>query len=176
MVLAWVYSAPPIRLKQSGWWGAAGCALSYEGITWFTGAAVVTQTLPDVRILILAGLYAFGAHGIMTLNDFKAEDGDRQMGIKSLPVTLGVENAARLACAVMIVAQLIVVGFLMSWGLPLYAGAVGISIFAQAFAMRTLLANPRAKAPWYNGTGVLLYVLGMLISAIGVGSILGANS
>ena len=176
LVLAWVYSAPPIRLKQSGWWGAAGCALSYEGITWFTGAAVVTQTLPDVRILILAGLYAFGAHGIMTLNDFKAEDGDRQMGIKSLPVTLGVENAARLACAVMIVAQLIVVGFLMSWGLPLYAGAVGISIFAQAFAMRTLLANPRAKAPWYNGTGVLLYVLGMLISAIGVGSILGANS
>lgn len=176
LILAWAYSMPPVRLKQSGWWGAAACALSYEGITWFTGAAVVTQALPDTRILILAGLYAFGAHGIMTLNDFKAEDGDRQMGIASLPVTLGVSNAARLACAVMAVAQFGVVGFLIAWNLPLFAGGVAISILAQTFAMRTLLTDPRAKAPWYNATGVLLYVLGMLISAIGVGSLLGANS
>jgi chlorophyll/bacteriochlorophyll a synthase len=176
LALAWAYSAPPIRLKQSGWWGAAACALSYEGITWFTGAAVVTQALPDIRILILAGLYAFGAHGIMTLNDFKAEEGDRQMGIASLPVTLGATNAARLACAIMVFAQVIVVGFLLSWNLPIYAGLVTSSIFAQAFAMRTLLSDPRAKAPWYNGTGILLYVLGMLVSAIGVGSLIGANS
>jgi chlorophyll synthase len=176
LVLAWVYSAPPIRLKQSGWWGAAACALSYEGITWFTGAAVVTQGLPDTKILILAGLYAFGAHGIMTLNDFKAEDGDRQMGIASLPVTLGVANAARLACVVMVVSQLIVIGFLISWGLPYFAGAIALSVVAQVFAMGKLLSDPRKYAPWYNATGVLLYVLGMLISAIGVGSLLGANS
>jgi chlorophyll/bacteriochlorophyll a synthase len=176
LVLAWAYSAPPIRLKQSGWWGAAACALSYEGITWFTGAAVVTGALPDTRILILAGLYAFGAHGIMTLNDFKAEDGDRQMGIASLPVTLGVANAARLACAIMALAQIIVIGFLIAWNLPVYAGGVAVSVLAQTFAMRTLLADPRAKAPWYNATGILLYVLGMLISAIGVGSLLGASS
>jgi chlorophyll/bacteriochlorophyll a synthase len=176
LVLAWIYSAPPIRLKQSGWWGAAACALSYEGITWFTGAAVVTQALPDSRILILAGLYAAGAHGIMTLNDFKAEDGDRQMGIASLPVVLGVANAARLACAIMALAQVIVVGFLFYWGLPIYAAIVAASIGAQCLAMRTLLSDPRAKAPWYNATGVLLYVLGMLVSAIGVGSIVGASS
>jgi chlorophyll synthase len=176
LILAWIYSAPPIRLKQNGWWGAGACGLSYEGITWFTGAAVVTQALPDSKILILAGLFAFGAHGIMTLNDFKAEDGDRQMGIKSLPVTLGVQNAARLACAIMVVAQLAVVGFLISWGLPFYAGAIGILILAQGVAMRTLLSDPRAKAPWYNATGILLFVIGMLISAIGVGSLIGANS
>lgn len=176
LVLAWIYSAPPVRLKQSGWWGAGACALSYEGITWFTGAAVVTQALPDSRILILAGLYAAGAHGIMTLNDFKAEDGDRQMGIASLPVVLGVANAARLACGVMALAQVIVVGFLVYWGLLIYASIVAASIVAQCVAMRTLLSDPRAKAPWYNATGVLLYVLGMLVSAMGVGSLLGANS
>jgi chlorophyll/bacteriochlorophyll a synthase len=176
LILAWAYSAPPIRLKQSGWWGAAACALSYEGITWFTGAAVVTQALPDSRILILAGLYAAGAHGIMTLNDFKAEDGDRQMGIASLPVVLGVANAARLACAIMALAQVIVVGFLFYWDLPISAALVVLSIGAQGVAMRTLLSDPRAKAPWYNATGVLLYVLGMLISAIGVGSLVGAHS
>jgi chlorophyll synthase len=31
--------------------------------------------------------------------------------------------------------------------------------------MRRLLVDPRGRAPWYNGTGVSLYVTGMLISA-----------
>jgi chlorophyll/bacteriochlorophyll a synthase len=175
LILAWAYSAPPIRLKLNGWWGAAACALSYEGITWFTGAAVVTQSLPDARILVLAGLYALGAHGIMTLNDFKAEVGDRQMGIASLPVTLGATNAARVACAIMALAQMVIVIFLVRWGLPIYAGIVAISILLQIGFMSKLLSDPRKFAPWYNGTGVVLYVLGMLASAIGVGSLLGAN-
>jgi chlorophyll/bacteriochlorophyll a synthase len=175
LVIAWAYSAPPVRLKQNGWWGAAACALSYEGITWFTGAAVVTQSLPDTRILLLAGFYAFGAHGIMTLNDFKAEDGDRQMGINSLPVLLGVKLAAQVACAIMVIAQVIVVAMLLNWNLPVYGALVSASIAGQVFFMRTLLVDPRAKAPWYNATGILLYVLGMLVSAIGVGSTLGGQ-
>jgi chlorophyll synthase len=43
-----------------------------------------------VRSLLLALLYSVGAHGIMTLNDFKSIEGDKQMGIGSLPVQLGV--------------------------------------------------------------------------------------
>ena len=27
---------------------------------------------PDLRIFVLAALYSFGAHGIMTVNDFKS--------------------------------------------------------------------------------------------------------
>jgi chlorophyll synthase len=174
LILAWAYSAPPFRLKQNGWWGAAACALSYEGITWFTGAAAVTQSLPDTKILILAGLYAAGAHGIMTLNDFKAEAGDRAMGIASLPVTLGAPMAARVACAIMAVAQVVVIAMLWRWGLTLSAGIVGASLAAQLIFMRILLRDPQTKAPWYNGTGVVLYVLGMLVSAIGIGTLGGS--
>ena len=32
LVLAWAYSAPPLRLKQNGWWGNAACGLCYEGL------------------------------------------------------------------------------------------------------------------------------------------------
>jgi chlorophyll synthase len=32
--------------------------------------------------------------------------------------------------------------------------------------MRKLLTDPRGLAPWYNGTGVGLLVLGMLVSAV----------
>ena len=31
--------------------------------------------------------------------------------------------------------------------------------------MRRLLQRPRELAPWYNATGVTLYVAGMLVSA-----------
>ena len=51
LVLAWAYSAPPIRLKQNGWWGNAACGLCYEGLPWFTGAAVMSAAAPDWRIV-----------------------------------------------------------------------------------------------------------------------------
>jgi chlorophyll synthase len=113
----------------------------------------------------VALLYALGAHGIMTLNDFKALDGDRQTGVNSLPVTLGPERAARVACWVMALPQLVVIALLFSWGRPYHALAIGALLLAQAWAMRILLTDPKGRAPWYNATGVTLYVSGMMVAA-----------
>jgi len=168
LAIAWAYSAPPLRLKRSGWWGPLACAFAYEGLTWFTGAAVLLGTVPGWPILLVAGLYALGAFGIMTLNDFKAIEGDRQMGIRSLPVVLGVTPAARLACLVMLAAQLAVIALLVAWGLWLSAAVVAGLVAGQLLAMRRLLRDPAAHAPWYNGAGVSLYVLGMLVTAFGL--------
>ncbi|MBL8467318.1 MULTISPECIES: chlorophyll synthase ChlG [Methyloversatilis] len=166
LLLAWAYSAPPLRLKANGWWGNSACALCYEGLAWVTGAAVMAGgAMPDLRSLLLAGLYSAGAHGIMTLNDFKSVDGDRRMGIASLPVQLGVARAGRVACWVMAVPQVVVVALLAYWGAPAHAALVGLLLGAQLMLMSRLLDDPRGRAPWYNGTGITLYVLGMLVSA-----------
>lgn len=166
LLLAWAYSAPPLRLKQNGWWGNTACAVCYEGLAWVTGAAVMAGgSMPDMRSLILAGLYSAGAHGIMTLNDFKSVEGDKRMGIGSLPVKLGVVNAGRVACLVMAVPQFVVVGLLAHWGATGHAAVVGLLLGAQLMLMARLLDNPRERAPWYNGTGITLYVIGMLVSA-----------
>jgi chlorophyll synthase len=173
--LAWAYSAPPLRLKQNGWWGNAACGICYEGLAWITGAAVMSGgALPDWRILVLAALYSAGAHGIMTLNDFKSVDGDRRMGIGSLPVRLGVETAGRVACYMMAVPQLAVVGCLIAWGCPGHAVAVAVLLAAQIVLMIHLLKAPRERAPWYNATGISLYVSGMLVSAFALRSLIGA--
>jgi chlorophyll synthase len=37
--------------------------------------------------------------------------------------------------------------------------------------MRRLLQNPKERAPWYNATGISLYVIGMLISAFALQSL-----
>lgn len=170
LACAWAYSAPPLRLKASGWWGPAVVALTYEGLTWFTGAAVMSGGLPPMEVLAILLLYSIGAHGIMTLNDFKAVEGDRQTGLRSLPVVLGVERAARLACAVMALPQLAVAALLAHWGHPIAAAAVAAALVGQAILMRRLLSDPRRHAPWYNATGTSLYVMGMLAAAFGLGA------
>jgi chlorophyll synthase len=165
LLLAWAYSAPPVRLKQNGWWGNAACGLCYEGLPWFTGAAVMSSSAPGWQTVLIALLYSVGAHGIMTLNDFKSVEGDKRMGIDSLPVLLGVSNAAKLACLVMAVPQLAVVAYLISWDRPIYALAVGVLLVVQLGLMAHLLKSPRERAAWYNATGISCYVIGMLISA-----------
>jgi chlorophyll synthase len=166
MVLAWLYSAPPVRLKKNGWWGNLACAVCYEGIAWVTGAAVMLGgTAPPLKTLAVAVLYSLGAHGIMTLNDFKAIEGDRALGIRSLPVQLGVEYAADVACVAMALPQFVVVALLLASGRSLYAMTVGGLLFLQVLLMRRFLAAPVERAAWYSGTGVTLYVSGMMVAA-----------
>ena len=165
LVLAWVYSAPPIRLKRNGWFGNAAVGLCYEGLPWFTGAALMAGSVPDGRVLTTLLLYSAGAHGIMTLNDFKSIEGDRRMGLRSLPAMLGPDRAARLACVVMTVPQVAVVVLLAVAARPWHAGVVAALLATQLVLMRRLLAAPRENAAWYNATGTTLYVLGMLAAA-----------
>ena len=166
LALAWAYSAPPLRLKKNGWWGNGACALCYEGLAWITGAAVMSAgAIPELRSVALALLYSFGAHGIMTLNDFKSVRGDRQMGIGSLPVRLGIDGAAKAACLTMALPQVVVIGSLFVWGRPYHALGVTALLVGQLVMMRRFLQDPSARALWYSGFGVPLFVSGMLVSA-----------
>ena len=165
LVLAWAYSAPPARLKREGWVGNAAVGLCYEGLPWVTGAALLAGGWPGGQVLWLAALYSLGAHGIMTLNDFKSVRGDLRTGVRSLPARLGVGPAARLACLTMALAQGAVVALLLLWGQAGHALAVLALLAIQVILMRKLLADPQGRAPWYNATGVSLYVSGMMVSA-----------
>jgi chlorophyll/bacteriochlorophyll a synthase len=165
LFLAWIYSAPPLRLKRNGWFGNAAVAICYEGLPWLTGLQLVTGQAPNARVWLIAGLYSAGAHGIMTLNDFKSIAGDLQLGLGSLPARLGAPLAARVACWFMAVPQLGVVALLTAWGQWRTGAVIALLLLLQLLCMRRLLRDPRAYAPWYNGTGVTLYVSGMLISA-----------
>ncbi|WP_425429580.1 chlorophyll synthase ChlG [Erythrobacter donghaensis] len=169
LAFAWAYSAPPLRFKAHGWLGPLVCGLTYEGLSWFTGAAVMLGAMPSGEVMAVLVLYSLGAHGIMVLNDFKAVEGDRQTGMTSLPVVLGVSAAARLACLTMAAAQVVVIGLLAFWGYAISAMVVTGVLAAQIAAMPRLLRDPAKYAPWYNGVGVTLYVLGMLAAALGLG-------
>jgi chlorophyll synthase len=101
----------------------------------------------------------------MTLNDFKSVAGDSQMGIASLPVQLGVDGAARTACWVMAVPQILVIIALLAWGKPFHSIAVILLLLAQGKLMMHFIAAPVERALLYSGFGVPLLVAGMMVSA-----------
>ncbi len=169
--LSWAYSAPPLRLKADGWFGNAAVGFTYEGLAWITGAVVMIGTWPNAQVVTLAVLYSIGAHGIMTLNDFKAIDGDRQLGVMSLPVQLGPRRAAKLACVVILLPQVVAAALLLfAWNRPTHAAVLVLLMGIQQAMMPVFLRAPVQKALWYSGFGVPFSVLGMMVCAHAVRS------
>ena len=167
LAFAWAYSAPPLRFKQNGWIGNAAVGLTYEGLAWITGAIVVLDgAMPSTRIVLIAALYSLGAHGILTLNDFKAIEGDRQMGIRSLPATLGPQRAAWVLCAVMLLPQVAVLGLLASWGANGAATTIAGLVLVQLAQMGHFLRAPRERALFLSAFGVPFSVAGMMVAAV----------
>jgi len=166
LLLAWGYSMPPVRFKQNGWIGNLACGVSYEGLAWMTGAAVMAGgAMPEARSLVLAFLYSLGAHGIMTLNDFKSMEGDRVMGVRSLPVQLGARGAALTACLTMGLPQVGVIALLAWWDAPVSALTVLGLLMGQIWLMQRFMNDPIGQARFYSGFGVPLFVVGMMVSA-----------
>jgi chlorophyll/bacteriochlorophyll a synthase len=169
LAFSWGYSAPPFRFKRNGWLGNTAVGFTYEGLAWITGAGIMLgNVLPPTPLLLLAVLYSIGAHGIMTLNDFKAIEGDRQMGVNSLPVLHGPTRAGWIASLVMLLAQFAVIGLLVSWGRPGYATVIGVLAAVQAGLMWWFVQKPVERALYLSAFGVPFYVSGMMVSAFAV--------
>lgn len=170
MFMAVVYSAEPFRAKRLGWIGNAIVAISYEGLPWIAGHmafAPLTQ-----GSLILAALYSVGAHGIMTINDFKSIEGDRLMGIKSIPAQMGADWAAMSAVITINAALLAATIYMLGTGNPVAAGIMLVLGIGQIPTQQKFIkmTDPRARAIFYNASGVMIFVWCMVVSAVGIRS------
>ena len=173
LAAAWAYSAPPLRLKLNGWFGNGAVGFSYESLPWFTAAAATLGFMPAWQTCAVALLYGFGAHGILTLNDFKAIKGDTVLGVKSLPVQLGAKGAAWWTAFSMLRAQTVVIALLMNWGKPTHAFIISALVLAQAALLFWFARKPVERALGVSAFGVLLYVTGMMITATALPAITG---
>lgn len=170
IVFAFIYSAPPFRAKRNGWVGNALVAISYEGLAWMAGHGAF-GTLTTVS-LILALLYSFGAHGIMSINDFKSMAGDKLSGIRSIPVMYGPNVAAKLIILTMNLAQIGVILSLFAWGRPLAASINTLLLLIQIPLQRSFLRDPIENHIKFSAIGVNFFVWGMLVAALAVRTIL----
>jgi chlorophyll synthase len=168
VLMSHMYSGPPLRAKRNGWFGNLVVGLAYEGVAWLTGSFALTKGVPSSESIWLALIFSLGAHGIMTLNDFKSVTGDKIRNVRSIPVQLGEKNAAILAAVVMNTAQATAIAIIAFKGAWIWAGLALLLLIAQQPMQRILIAQPKEKAVWYNSFGTLLYVMSMMIAAIGI--------
>jgi len=168
VLMSHAYSGPPVRAKRNGWFGNLIVGLAYEGVAWLTGSFAITQGIPSGETIALALIFSLGAHGIMTLNDFKSVVGDNIRKVASIPVQLGEKKAAVLASVIMDLAQIAAIAILVANGSWISTGIASALLVAQLPMQKILIANPREKAVWYNAFGTLLYVLSMMVCAVGI--------
>lgn len=169
--ISYIYSAPPLKLKQWGWAGNYALGASYIALPWWAGQALFGTLTPDVMVLTV--LYSIAGLGIAIVNDFKSIEGDREMGLQSLPVAFGVDTAKYICAASIDVTQLGVAGYL-AFGLHeyTYAGVLLALILPQMYLQATVfLPDPIANDVKYQASAQPFLVFGLLTAALCIGHV-----
>ncbi|MDJ0509175.1 MAG: chlorophyll synthase ChlG [Crocosphaera sp.] len=166
--LAYIYSAPPLKLKQNGWLGNYALGASYIALPWWAGHALFGEL--NWTIVILTLFYSLAGLGIAVVNDFKSVEGDRQLGLNSLPVMFGVNQAAWL-CVIMIdVFQAGIGAYLIYIHQNFYAAILLLLVIPQiTFQDMYFLRDPLENDVKYQASAQPFLVLGMLVAGLALG-------
>ncbi|RZC90707.1 hypothetical protein C5167_028540 [Papaver somniferum] len=164
-LLSYIYSAPPLKLKQNGWIGNFALGASYISLPWWAGQALFGTLTPDIIVLTI--LYSTAGLGIAIINDFKSIEGDRAMGLQSLPVAFGVDAAKWICVGAIDITQLSVAGYLLYAGKLYYALALlGLIIPQVVFQFQYFLKDPIRYDVKYQASAQPFLVLGLLVTAL----------
>ena len=167
-LVSFIYSAPPLKLKQNGWLGNYALGASYIALPWWAGQALFGQLSWATALLTLA--YSLAGLGIAVVNDFKSVEGDRALGLQSLPVAFGITRASWISAAMIDLFQLAMVAVLIAIGQHLAAMLLVLLIIPQiTFQDIWLLRDPVAFDVKYQASAQPFLVLGMLVTALAIG-------
>ncbi|HBE21362.1 MAG TPA: chlorophyll synthase ChlG [Cyanobacteria bacterium UBA11149] len=166
--LAYIYSAPPLKLKQNGWLGNYALGSSYIALPWWAGHALFGHL--NWTIVILTLFYSMAGLGIAVVNDFKSVEGDRKLGLKSLPVMFGIGTAAWICVLMIDIFQAGIAGYLISIHQNLYATILLLLIIPQiTFQDMYFLRDPLKNDVKYQASAQPFLVLGMLVAGLALG-------
>jgi chlorophyll synthase len=169
-IISYIYSAPPIKLKQNGWQGSYALGASYIALPWWCGQVLFNLESFNPTVAVLTVLYSWAGLGIAIVNDFKSVEGDRAMGLNSLPVQFGIEKAKYLCAASIDVTQLAVAAYLYAVGETTYAAILLGLILPQIYLQATtFLVDPIKNDVKYQASAQPFLVFGILDTALACG-------
>ncbi|MDA0292311.1 MAG: chlorophyll synthase ChlG [Cyanobacteria bacterium] len=166
--MSFIYSAPPLKLKQNGWLGNYALGASYIALPWWAGQALFGELSWATAALTLA--YSLAGLGIAVVNDFKSVEGDKALGLQSLPVVFGVKKASWISAAMIDLFQIAMVVALVVLGQHLAAVLLTLLIIPQiTFQDIWLLRDPVLFDVKYQASAQPFLVIGMLVTALALG-------
>lgn len=166
--VAYIYSAPPLKLKKNGWLGNYALGASYIALPWWTGHALFGDL--NWTIVVLTLFYSLAGLGIAVVNDFKSVEGDRQLGLNSLPVMFGIGTAAWICVLMIDIFQAGIAGYLINIHQNLYAAILLLLIIPQiTFQDMYFLRDPLKNDVKYQASAQPFLVLGMLVAGLALG-------
>lgn len=143
IILSVIYSMPPIKLKKNFWVGPPAVGLGYVSMSWITGHLIFAPiTWQSFVVAILHGILTTG---MLVLNDIKSVEGDRQHGLMSLAVALGVHKALIAAYALINVAQALLCILALTGRHYGVAAFIGIAIIVPIYSQIMLYKEPSQK-------------------------------
>ena len=167
-LLSYIYSAPPLKLKQNGWLGNYALGASYIALPWWAGHALFGDL--NSTIVVLTLIYSIAGLGIAVVNDFKSVEGDRQLGLNSLPVMFGVGTAAWICVLTIDLFQAAIAGYLIGIQENLYATILLLLVIPQiTFQDMYFMRDPLENDVKYQASAQPFLVLGMLVAALALG-------
>jgi len=132
--------------------------------------SLVILTFPHHPFKCSPVLYSIAGLGIAIVNDFKSVEGDRQMGLNSLPVAFGIDGAKYICAGSVTLTQLGVAAYLYSIGETTYAAIILGLILPQIYFQATLLLpDPVANDVKYQASSQPFFVFGILATALCLG-------
>jgi chlorophyll/bacteriochlorophyll a synthase len=166
--LAYIYSAPPLKLKQNGWLGSYALGASYIALPWWAGQALFGKLTWTIVVLTL--FYSLSGLGIAIINDFKSIEGDRKLGLKSLPVMFGIKPAAWICVLMIDLFQGAIAAYLISIHQNFYAVLLILLIIPQITLQDMyFLRDPLKNDVKYQASAQPFLVLGMLVAGLAFG-------
>jgi chlorophyll/bacteriochlorophyll a synthase len=143
LVLSVIYSMPPIKLKKHFWLGPPAVGVGYVSMSWLAGHLIFAPlTWESMTVAWINGALAAG---LLFLNDIKSVEGDRQHGLMSLAVAIGVHKTLVVAYLTINLSQAMLMALALAWGHYWVAGFILLSIVVPIYNQVKLYREPSQK-------------------------------
>jgi chlorophyll synthase/bacteriochlorophyll c synthase len=143
LILSVVYSMPPVKLKRHFWLGPPAVGLGYVSMSWMAGHLIFAPlTWESVWVALINGALAAG---LLFLNDIKSVEGDKQHGLMSLAVAIGVQRTLIIAYLTVNLAELLLMFLAVYWGYYWVAGFILLSIIVPIYHQINLYKDPNQR-------------------------------
>ncbi|MEI6043573.1 MAG: (bacterio)chlorophyll synthase [Chloroflexota bacterium] len=159
LLLGVFYSMPPLEFKRNGLSGPLSVGLGYTMLTWMAGLLIFGPFKMEVFVITLVNVFI--STGLLILNDLKSIEGDRTLGLRTLPVLYGARGALKISYAFIDSAQVFFTFYLFFTGHYWIGLLQVLALLVQLKAQRDLYITPshkQFKIYLLSGNGFILLI------------------